>query len=98
MQALETCHVHKKMAAFFNNPILLSGLNSIIGNQCLSKSPSDSCKGCNLLFVVCFTKLYIIAIKTISSSVLLFKRETLYFKIKKVKYFPKFFALILENI
>ena len=57
-----------KMAAFFNSPIYqLSGLNIVIGNQCPSDPLSYSCKGCDLLFLVCFTTLHIVNIKTISS-------------------------------
>ena len=73
------------MAAYFNNPIFqLSGLNSVIGNQCPSNLPPGPCEGCNLLFLVCSTKFYLVATKTISSPALLYMSKTkiyLFFKV-----------------
>ena len=73
------------MAAFFNSPFFqILGLNSIIENQCPSNLSPGPCEGCNLLFLVCSTKFYLVATKTISSHALLFMSKTkiyLFFKV-----------------
>ena len=69
------------MAAFFNNPIFqLSGLISVIGTQCPPNLPPGPCERCNPLCVICFTRFYITAIKTISSPALLFMSKESFFQ------------------
>ena len=73
------------MAAFFKKPSFqLSGLNRVIGNKFPSDLSPGPCEGCNLLFLVCSTKFYLVATKPISSPALLFMSRTkiyLFFKV-----------------